>query len=84
MKTLEQEAREYANIPLNRNIDLEERYFNDSVREYDSFIAGANSKYVQAEKIKTQIHYIINEMDDIRWDIREIYVQELEQQLKLL
>jgi hypothetical protein len=55
MKTIEQEAKEYANIPLNRDIDSEERYFNDSVREYDSFIAGANSKWVQAEKVKAQI-----------------------------
>jgi len=74
--TLEQEAKEYA-----KGISAFPKW-ND--HDVNIFLAGANSKYVQAEKIKTQIHYIINEMDDIRWDIREIYVQELEQQLKLL
>ena len=35
-------AKEFAKIPLNRDVDTEERYFNDAVREYDAFIAGAS------------------------------------------
>jgi hypothetical protein len=42
-ETLEKAAKNYANIPLHRDIDSEERYFNSNVREYDSFIAGAKS-----------------------------------------
>jgi hypothetical protein len=40
-ETIEEAAKKYAEIPLNRNIDTEERYFNDAVRKYDAFIAGA-------------------------------------------
>ena len=59
MKTLEEEAKRYAKIPINLHIDEEERYYRGSdVREYDSFIAGANSKWVQSEKIKAQIEAI--------------------------
>lgn len=39
---LEDAAKNHAGIPLNRVVDSEERYFNSSVREYDSFIEGAN------------------------------------------
>ena len=38
----------------------------------------------KAGKIKAQIDYIINEMDSINYDIRKIYIDELEQQLKKL
>ena len=38
----------------------------------------------KAEKIKAQIDFIVNEMDNLNWDIRKIYVEELEQQLKKL
>jgi len=41
--TLEEAAKNYANIPLHKDIDTEERYFNSNVRDYDSFIAGAKS-----------------------------------------
>lgn len=58
--TLEEQAKNYAKIPLYRDIDTEERYFNDAVREYDSFIAGANSKYVQKLVIEKQIEVMTN------------------------
>jgi hypothetical protein len=38
---MEEAAKKYANIPLDRTVDTEERYFNDATREYDAFIAGA-------------------------------------------
>jgi hypothetical protein len=82
MKTLEQEAKEYANIPLNRDIDSEERYFNDSVREYDSFIAGANSKWVKAEKINAKIEGLLLANDNPSGIFYRI--SELEQQLNKL
>jgi hypothetical protein len=50
-ETLEEAAKKYAEIPLNRIIDTEERYFNSNVRDYDSFIAGANW---QAERSYTR------------------------------
>jgi hypothetical protein len=40
-KQIEEAAKTYANIPLDRDVDTEERYFNDAVREYDAFIDGA-------------------------------------------
>jgi hypothetical protein len=40
-ETLEEAAKKYSNIPVNRVIDTEERYFNSNVRDYDSFIDGA-------------------------------------------
>jgi hypothetical protein len=40
-ETIEEAAKNYANIPLCTNIDTEERYFNSNVRDYDSFIEGA-------------------------------------------
>ena len=40
-ETLEEAAKNYAKIPLSRDIDTEERYFNDAVREYDAFSDGA-------------------------------------------
>lgn len=42
--TLEQAAKRYAHIPLDRCIDEEERYFNHNCKYFDSFIAGANWK----------------------------------------
>jgi hypothetical protein len=54
MKTLEQEAQEY----FDNNI------FCDGITPFEEdiskrcFIAGANSKYVQAEKIKAQIEVL--------------------------
>jgi len=40
-KTLEEVAKVYAKIPLHKEVDSEERYFNTRVREYDAFKAGA-------------------------------------------
>jgi hypothetical protein len=51
MKSLEDEALEYSGIDPDELIDLGD----DRVRVAGHFIAGANSKWVQAEKIKAQI-----------------------------
>lgn len=48
MKSLEEEAEEYSN----KGIEWHPEYPNGL---YYAFQAGANSKYVQAEKIKAQI-----------------------------
>jgi hypothetical protein len=48
------------------------------------FIAGANSKYVKQQILQAQIDFITNEMVAINWDIRKIYVEELQEQLKQL
>jgi hypothetical protein len=39
--TLEEAAKKYINLPLSKEMDEEERYFNSSSKEYDAFIAGA-------------------------------------------
>ena len=42
MDTLEKAAREYARIPLHKDIDDDERYYNGhAVENYDTFKAGA-------------------------------------------
>ena len=42
MNTLERAAREYARIPLHKDIDDDERYYNGhAVENYDTFKAGA-------------------------------------------
>jgi hypothetical protein len=46
---LEEAAKKYSNIPVNRVIDTEERYFNSNVRDYDSFIEGAKWQAEQSE-----------------------------------
>lgn len=70
MKTLEEEALEYF-------IDTED-FTHDTCIE--NFIAGANSKWVQAEKIKAQME-CLNRAKDL--DIITVYF-ELKQQLKEL
>jgi hypothetical protein len=77
MKTLEQEAEEY----FDNNI------FCDGITPFEEdiskrcFIAGANSKWVQAEKIKAQIDILRKH----RFSGEEKFsdsIEELEQQLK--
>ena len=41
---LEEAAKNHANIPLDRTIDSDERYYNSNVRDYDAFKAGAQWK----------------------------------------
>lgn len=78
MKTLEQEAEECRKIFLEGNINI-----------YDTFIAGANSKYVQREKIKAQIEVLTLHTEHPtkpgykRHDILN-KIKELQQQLKEL
>jgi len=77
MKRLEQEAQEY----FDNNI------FCDGITPFEEdiskrcFIAGANSNYVQAEKIKAQIE-IIKRAESLL-DLVSIH-RELQQQLKQL
>ncbi len=61
MEDLIKEAKEYAGIPLNRDIDDEERYFNSNCVRYDDFIAGVNSKYVQKKIIIAQINILLSQ-----------------------
>jgi hypothetical protein len=76
MKTLEEEAAEWAR----RNIQWS-----------DGFIAGANSKWVQAEKIKAQIEVLklthlrlsVEGIDKVD-DTMVFTINELEKQLKQL
>ena len=40
-ETVEQAAKEFSGIPLGRDIDMEERYYNTRTKEYDAFKEGA-------------------------------------------
>jgi hypothetical protein len=66
-ETLEKAAKNYANIPLHRDIDSEERYFNSNVREYDSFIAGAKW---QQEQDKNK--YSEEEVRQMLWELGDV------------
>ncbi len=46
------------------------------------FIAGANSNFVKRKIILSQIDYIENEMIQINYDIRKVYIRELNDKLK--
>ena len=71
MKSLEKEAQEYRKNSMNKMF-IEER----------AFIAGANSKWVQAEKIKAKIEGLyLASNDAIGISYR---IMELDQQLKEL
>lgn len=73
MKTLEEEA---------RNVLKEKEKVGYSYEYYDGFIAGANSKWVQAEKIKAQI----DALREVAWLDSSIgtIIRRYEQQLKQL
>lgn len=76
MKTLEEEAFEYAK---NNRESID--------KEFTAFIAGANSKYVQAEKIKAQIDCWEKALKIIPLEDEDsiiFLVRKLKQQLKQL
>jgi hypothetical protein len=89
MKTLEQEAKEYAIELLSKMVDRKTAVILESYAQTD-FIAGANSKYVQAEKIKTQIEIyqsLLDQCENHKAAICKYMIEEkmiLEQQLKEL
>jgi hypothetical protein len=79
MKSLEQQAEEY----------FEYNIFCDGITSFEEdiskrcFMAGANSNWVQAEKIKAQIELLYQaRVAPITWFDRKM--EELEQQLKEL
>lgn len=88
--TLEEEAeetyREYPNDPIGADFN-----YNKDIHCYKkrkAFIKGANSKYVQREKLKAQIELLKNIISncvlrDTASEVRN-YLYELQQQLKEL
>ena len=79
MKSLEDEALEYAGIDPDELIDLSD----ERVPAAGHFIAGANSKWVQAEKIKAQVEVLEKVFNDRNGNVNnQIYT--LRQQLKQL
>jgi hypothetical protein len=50
-ETLEEAAKKYINLPLNKEMDEDERYFNSRDKEYDAYIAGAKW---QAERMYSE------------------------------
>lgn len=74
MKTLEEEAKNWIENT------------NEFKSVLNGFIAGANSKWAQAEKIKAQIE-ILNKLqvhfqDGIGFEVFESYMEPLQQKLK--
>jgi hypothetical protein len=80
MKSLEEEALEYVGINPNELIEMGDERIEDA----GHFIAGANSKWVKLQTIQAMIGFIMNEMALLNYNIRKIYIDELEQQLKEL
>jgi hypothetical protein len=79
MKTLEQEAKEYAIELLSKMVDRKTAVILESYAQTD-FIAGANSKWVQSEKINAKIEGLLLANDNPSGIFYRI--SELEQQLK--
>lgn len=83
---LQQEAKKHAGIPLEKNIDSEERYFNSNCVRFDDFIAGATSRYVEKQKLEFAIEQLkkasmlIVSQHERKANLRIII--ELEQKLK--
>jgi len=66
---IEKEAKEHAGIPITKDIDWEERYYQTfKVDMYESFIEGATSKI--AERIK--IEFAIKLLEEIRNEYFEL------------
>jgi hypothetical protein len=82
MIDLNKEAEEYADFKHDYVPMCFGNKFNKITKR--DFIAGANSKYVKQQILQAQIDFITNEMVAINWDIRKIYVEELQEQLKKL
>lgn len=91
MKSFEEEAIEYV---INHGGNKPETFTDEQIGRLHGYIDGANSKWVQAEKIKAQMD-ILNSFyygDDLKdKDIMKFYselhaelTEELEQQLKEL
>lgn len=74
--SLEEEAENYAH----NYFDMHETNNYKALKQ--GYIACATkSKYVEAQKIQAIIDYISNEMISVDYIIREVYINELQQQL---
>ena len=82
MIDINKEANEWARSQFSSDPDdYEELYYLGLEHGYK---AGHKSKATQVKVLQAQIDFITNEIDSINWDIRKIYVEELQQQLKQL
>ncbi|HMT02282.1 MAG TPA: hypothetical protein PKD00_03080 [Burkholderiales bacterium] len=93
MKTIEEEARQYFDNVHKRTDDKKTAWDTDNnLKEFyierftPMFVAGANSKYVQAEKVKVQIE-LIEKFENTKFfgqDCRDYFKKEKKQlQLQL-
>jgi len=82
MKTLEDEALEFVGINPDELVALSDKRIKDA----GHFIAGANSKWVQAEKIKVQIELLdkVIKSELPKETIITVLLNGLKQQLKEL
>jgi hypothetical protein len=53
-KELEEDAKKYIKLPLDRDVDEEERYYNPNIKSYDAFIAGALYQQEQDKKMYSE------------------------------
>jgi hypothetical protein len=83
MIDINKEAEEYAEIKTSIN-DYDEQYFNShGINIAKSFIAGANSKYVQAKKLRFAIEAVL-EFRKATFGLGNPGLEKLQQQLKEL
>ena len=81
-ETLEEAAKLYIGVPINRIIDDEERYYTSNIGEYDAFIAGAkwqaeqdNNKF--SEKVETLwVRYRKTTNNEDAWSFKEWLVEQ--------
>jgi hypothetical protein len=53
-ETIEEAAKKYIKLPLDRDVDEEERYYNPNIKSYDAFIAGALWQQQQDKKMYSE------------------------------
>lgn len=63
-ETVEQAAKEFSGIPLNRDIDSEEIYYNSRTKEYNAFKAGAAWQKEQDRELISDLLKIVETLSE--------------------
>jgi hypothetical protein len=83
MKLIKQEvvdkaAKIHINLPLYRDVDTEERYFNADIPMYDSFKAGVEFAETQISELAVEFAEWINRQCMNDWDVgdRQMWIHD--------
>jgi len=71
--SLEEAAKNYIKLPLNINVDEEQRYYNPNIKSYDAFIAGALWQAEQNKNLysEEEVLDILNEFNVVNYSPSE-------------